>query len=284
MKLVTTKIPEQTLLNEIAEVTKLKLKDTKWITLSDTGLEYGTPIKQVKNELFTITTGIPVLIHSTMYPDDWKLIPRFVKENRPIIAYFAENDYLIFQNQKIIKRETDSKGVARYIWSIINSMLHPQKYSLLDLNIMEVLQKHYSENTETVFKKLMQLLDTTKYKELLDIIIKGLDMNLDLYRTRGYTTKDLYKAKLLHALYFKFNTHKDYIREYRGLSDEDAPEQNNPREQAELFADACKKLLNIHINVDDIFTEVELVPYSTDYIEVMFDLDNDTDLHFEGAE
>lgn len=108
----------------------------------------------------------------------------------------------------------------------------------------------------------------------INIIYSGLDIpHLDLVRDIVYkfTDLDLFKMKLLYVLYFKTMPSLDMVKEFRGNPTpntfEKTETQHNPRESAEDFVKACKKFINLNIDIDDIYTEFEEISMDEAFIE-----------------
>jgi len=265
----------------------LPLTKKSYITIYDHFMDY--PINERLDMLIDAFPNNPlILIHSrkdaednyqqSMFPKDWKRVPRLLNAKRDVIWYVNPHDYIrVAPNQTTKGYQSD--GACRVIHSILLNIKYP--ISVMDFNLMQWFESkgHSHIQAKAQVEKYTQLYFTKKlFVARINIIYSGLDIpHLDLIRETVYKFEDLdlFKMKLLYVLYFKASPSLDMIKEYRGTPTpntfEKTETQHNPRESAEIFVKACKKFVGLNIDIDDIYTAYEEVAMDENFIQQYMD-------------
>lgn len=239
-----------------------------------------------------------------MFKDDWSRVVRLLREDRHVIWFISPEDYIqVAPGFQVIQRKGNG-GVSEIIWKICNNLKNPNTISPMDFHLTNwfISQGHNKASAERKINEYNQLFapriaddeqmkhfyqrvkQSQEFRGRIDIIFSGLDVdNLGIVQEiKGFTERDLYKMKLLYVLYFQAYPSLTMIREFRGISEpntfERTQEQHNPRQGAEDFIDACRNFIKIDIDIDKIYTDIEEIQLSTDFIDSMFGYDEDGEM------
>lgn len=208
---------------------------------------------------------------STMYKNEWKLIPRLINRHSDVIIT-GKDEYVYFRKGQVLKSKYKANGLIRIILEIHTGV--KQKFTVTELSLINYLKDAY-EYTE---KQAIQTIDSFKqtietnptFKNRLDIVYTGFNVNDDAIKESiyKYSEQERYMFKLLWLLFFIKNPDPIYLNKVNIYSNDES-EQVNLLESTENLINAIQKIAKINIDINNLIinTEPDYEAMSEDYLE-----------------
>lgn len=224
---------------------KVKYNDTYLSIKAPLEMDY-LPIEDKFFNLLDIYPDANIIWVAPYYPNDWKIIYKIIHK-RNILFWTSYEDYIYIKSGKISKAVLGNTSLR--LQKINTKLYNNDIKDPTEAWTIKYLEQLNIKNPKKYIDSFLHKLNTNaQFSNLVDLIFKGLDINL------GYTgfqrdiklTKskhDLSLQKLNYMLYLKTDT--TLIREFRDAED------------AELYITAIKSLLNIDVDINSIYTDIE---------------------------
>jgi len=208
---------------------------------------------------------------STMYKNEWKLIPMLANRYSDVIIT-GKDEYVYFRKGQVLKSKYNQNGLVRIILEIHTGV--KQKYSVTELALLNYLKDTYEYPEKQAIQTIESFKDTIQnnatFKNRLDIVFTGFNVNDDaikdsIYR---YSDQERYLFKLLWLLFFIKNPDPIYLNKVN-INSQDESEQVNLLESTENLINAIERIAKIKINIDDLIisTEPDYETMSEEYLD-----------------
>lgn len=240
----------------------------------------------VRDMLSTLSASPVVWNVNRVYKNEWKLMPQLLNRNTDVIfigaSYDEETDTTTVN--ELFYKKANGEGVMLKAGSLTETIqdIHygmKRKHSVMREQLEKFVHEHY-DNPERVMDavhvafgrrdKHDHIHRNERFDTQLDTIVRGLDIETDLFREieYRYTVLDIFYMKMFYALWWK-STGCDltFVREFRGT--DNGVENENPKEEAEKFVDAVKRILKMDIDVDDIYYPQEVQSMDEEFMELL---------------
>lgn len=199
-----------------------------------------------------------------VFPGEWKLIPKMLNNRPTQVALFGnEQDYYIREQGGKAYRHC-TKGLAKIFSEIHNQVTETQ----IVRELRQLVERQWPKEAKSIMRDIHASFSNEEFKNKLDIIINGIEAETNLIYNMIHrpSERDFYYFKMLYALWFKvLDDRSIYIREFEGH--ETDIENDSPYEYVDKFIGACKAVLGISLNRDDIYTDVEKEIMEESFIE-----------------
>lgn len=185
-----------------------------------------------------------ILSYTRTYKNTWKEIYYFVTHHKSVFIYFNEEDYILLKEKKVIKRK--GNGISRFV----SKMFEP--------NYIETeLAKITSLEKVKAFKKLFNNKD---FVQKIEFIFENLEVSTDiLYSLMRPTQIDVYLFKIYYVVWFKQCQDPEFLRHFKGEC----------KFEAETLVEALKQYLQVEININDIYEDLEEDIVDCNYIDFL---------------
>lgn len=241
MKILTNK--------NLKEETVLQLEQQFGIELTEDVELLQLPFWDGKERVLEILelVNFPYIHVGSMYKDDWKKIPILVNKGTQFL-FINEGSYVHNLTGELESKYggsiTDTSGI-KFLTELIVKIKSGRPAIKVEDEVTRTLKELAGENYKTYIK----LLAREDFKQQIDIICRGLEIDVRLTRDiiKEYTDIDVYKSKLCQILYYQQYPDLSYIREF------------NDESRAEDFIKALKNIVNLEVDLEDIYEDVEQV-------------------------